>query len=150
MNSNLPNEKTYYDLIADTENTWDIPEDEEIKYFEIEEEVEQIMINLGMNFPLNQRSFEWFIELIMLAIYSPNSWQKDCFESIGNRENLTRERVRQTLYKAAWNNWHKDSKYILEKHFGYPVQAQFEHITPNHIEFVELISNELRKKHIHE
>lgn len=147
MNSNLPNEKTYYDLIADTENIWDIPDDEEIKYFKIEEELEQIMINLGMDSTINHRGFEWLMELIMLAIYQPNSWQDNYLEDIGKKENLTRERVRQILYKAAWNNWHKESRAILEAHFGHPMQTQFKHLKPNHIEFISLISNELRKRH---
>ena len=114
---------------------------------QIETEVSQIMLDLGMDSPINHRSFEWLKELIILAIYHPDGWQNYYLDDIGKRENLTRERVRQMLYKAVSNNWRRESKSILEKHFGYPVQTQFKYVKPNHIEFIELTSDELRKKY---
>lgn len=116
-------------------------------YIKIKTEVAQIMVELNMNPDDEQRSFRWLKELIFLAVYHPNNWQDNYLEDIGKREGLTRERVRQILYKAVWNNWNASSKDILERHFGYSIQTKFRHVKPNHIEFITLISNELRKRH---
>ena len=115
-------------------------------HIDILPELAQIMIDLGFNSNGRQLAFRWLEEIIILAIYYPDTWQDDYLDSIGKRENLTRERVRQILYKAVWNNWNKESKDILEKHFCHPVQTQFKHVKPNHVEFIELIAYELREK----
>lgn len=117
------------------------------KYIEIEIELDQIMLELGMNLLDKRRSFKWLKELIMIAVYSPDGWQNDYLQNIGKRERLTRERVRQMLYKVVWDNWSDNSKKVLDAHFGYPIQTQFEYVKPNHIEFIALISGEICKKY---
>lgn len=117
-------------------------------HIDILPELAQIMIDLGFNSNGRQLAFRWLEEIIILAIFYPDTWQDDYLERIGKRENLTRERVRQILYKAVWDKWSKESKGILEKHFEHPIKTQFKYVKPNHVEFISLISNELRKKHL--
>lgn len=113
------------------------------------EELDQIMTKLGMN-PLGEhRGFKWLKELILIAVSDPDGWQNDFLMNIGKRESITRERVRQILCKAVCDNWSNTSKSILEEHFGYHIQAKFEYVKPNPVEFITLISNELRENHTH-
>ena len=113
---------------------------------EIEYELIQILTDLGME-PVGRRDHLFLKEVILMAIQSPNSWENDYLDCIGRRENISRERVRQMLHKAAWNNWGVDSKELLSKHFGHPIQADFEYVRPNHIELIALISKEFRLKY---
>lgn len=114
-------------------------------YMEIEAELDEILIQLGMNPPGNRREFRWLKEVILLAVHFPSTWQVLYLEMIGKREGITRERVRQILYKAVWDNWNVRSAFALSDHFGHAIQMQFERVKPNHIEFVRLLSEELRK-----
>ena len=113
---------------------------------EIEYELIQILTNLGME-PVGRRDHLFLKEAILMAIQSPNSWETDYLDCIGRRENITRERVRQMLHKAAWNHWRVNSKELLSKHFGHPVQTHFAYVKPNHVEFITLISKEMRTKY---
>lgn len=115
-------------------------------YIDILPELEQIMVDFGINLNGEDSAVKWLTDLIILAIYYPDSWQNDYLDSIGKRENLTHKRVCQMLYKTAWDNWNKEAKAILEAHFGHPIQTQFKYVKPDHIEFISLISDELRKK----
>lgn len=116
-------------------------------HIEIANELDEIMFKSGMDPHGNIRSFMWLKELIMLSIHCPDRWQNNHLEYIGERESLTRERVRQILFKTVWNSWSKESKTILENHFGHTIQTQFRLTKPNHTEFIKLISNELREKY---
>ena len=110
----------------------------------IETEVDHILTELGMN-PLGDKA--WLKEVVLLAVRYPNTWQVRYLEQIGKRECITRERVRQILYKAVWDHWTPQSAHILGNHFGPPIQTQFERVKPTHIEFITLLSEELRKKY---
>lgn len=112
---------------------------------EIEYELIQILTDLGMD-PVGRRDHLFLKEAILMAIQSPNSWENDYLDCIGRRENITRERVRQMLYKAVWNHWGANSKELLSKHFGHPIRTNFEYVKPNHVEFITLISNEMRTR----
>ena len=113
----------------------------------IETELDQILAELGMNSLGEKRDFAWLKEGILLAIRYPNTWQDRYLELIGKREGITRERVRQILYKAVWDGWNIQSAFILNNHFGHPIQTQFEYVRPNHIEIIALLSEELREKY---
>ena len=112
----------------------------------LEDELDIILSKLGMN--PTQRDFAWLKEVILLAIYEPSTWQESYLEMIGKREGITRERVRQILHKTVWDHWTPQSKQILCMHFGTSVPMQFEYVKPNHIEFITLLSGELRKNHL--
>ena len=113
----------------------------------MEQELNQILLELGMDPGGNRREFQWLKEVIGLAVRYPNTWQVRYLDLIGRREGITRERVRQILCKAVWNHWTPRSVHILSEHFGHPIQTQFERVKPNHIEFVSLLSEELRAKY---
>ena len=108
-------------------------------------ELDHILDELNMN--PTHRDFAWLKEVILLAVRYPNTWQVRYLEQIGKREGITRERVRQILYKTVWDHWHVRSAFTLSNHFGYPIQAQFEYVKPNHVEFITLLSEELRRKY---
>lgn len=110
-------------------------------------ELDRIMIKLNTGPLGNRQSYAWLKELILDAVYCPDRWQEDSLTKIGKRESITRERVRQILCKAVCDNWSNQSKSILEEHFGYPLQARFKYVKPDPVEFITLISNELRKKY---
>ena len=109
----------------------------------LEDELDLVLTKLDME-PIF-RDFAWLKEVILLAIYEPSTWQESYLEMIGKREGITRERVRQILHKAVWDHWTPQSKQILCMHFGTSVQMQFDYVKPNHIEFITLLSGELRK-----
>ena len=109
-------------------------------------ELEQILSELCM-VPTDHRDFGWLQEVILMAVRHPVTWELQYAEYIGKRENITRERVRQILHKAVWNNWNVNSKDVLKNHFGADVQINFEYVKPNHVEFIKLIADNLRKKH---
>ena len=113
----------------------------------MEKELNQILLELGMDPGGNRREFQWLKEVIGLAVRRPSTWQESYLEFIGRREGIARERVRQILYKAAWDHWTPRSIHILSEHFGHPIQTQFERVKPNHIEFITLLTEELRKKY---
>lgn len=114
---------------------------------DLETELDHILAELGMNPLGDKRDFALLKEVILLAIRYPNTWQVRYLERIGKREGITRERVRQILYKAVWNHWQPESEHILLAHFGHSIQTQFERGKPTHIEFVALLSVELRDKY---
>ena len=111
----------------------------------MEAELNHILTDLGMS--TTRRDFQWLKEVILLAVHHPDTWQVRYLELIGKREGITRERVRQILYKAVWDHWTPRSVHILSEHFGHPIQTQFERVKPNHIEFITLLSEELREKY---
>ena len=112
----------------------------------LEDELDLILSKLDMN--PTQRDFAWLKQVVMLAIENPSTWEERYLELIGKREGITRERVRQILYKAVCDHWSPQSKQILRTSFGPSIQMQFEYVKPNHIEFITLLSEELRKKHL--
>lgn len=109
-------------------------------------ELEQILSELCMA-PTDHRDFGWLQEVILMAVRDSLSWEAEYAEYIGKRENITRERIRQILHKAVWNNWKADSGEIIKNHFGDNVQMKFEYVKPNHVEFIKLIADNLREKH---
>ena len=113
----------------------------------MEQELNQILLELGMDPGGSRRGFRWLNEVILLAVYQPDTWQESYLDLIGRREGITRERVRQILYRAVWDHWTPKSVQILGNHFGYPIQTQFERVKPTHTEFVSLLSEKLRKKY---
>ena len=114
---------------------------------DLETELDHILAELGMNPLGDKRDFALLKEVILLAIRYPNTWQVRYLERIGKRECITRERVRQILYKAAWDHWTPRSVHILSEHFGHPIRTKFKYVKPNHIEFITLLSEELWKKY---
>ena len=114
---------------------------------DLETELDHILAELGMNPLGDKRDFAWLKEVILLAVRYPNTWQAHYLERIGKREGITRERVRQILYKAVWDHWNVRSAFVLSNHFGHPIQMEFEHVRPNHIELVALLSAECREKY---
>jgi hypothetical protein len=121
-------------------------ENKEKVFAELEAELDQILIELSMA-PEGHRDFGWLQEVILMAVRDPLSWEAEYAEYIGKRESITRERVRQILYKAVWNNWKVDSKDVIKNHFGADVQMNFKYVKPNHVEFIKLIADNLREKH---
>ena len=117
------------------------------KILEIEVELEQILIQLGMDHDGNNRGFRWVKEVTLHAIFHPDCWKENYLELIGKREGVTREHVRQILYKAVWDNWTPKSAHVLGNHFGNPIQTKFECVKPNHIELVTLLSEQLREQY---
>lgn len=113
----------------------------------LEVELNYILTELGMDPLGDKRDFAWLKEVILLAVRYPNTWQVRYLERIGKRECITRERVRQILYKAVWDHWTPQSAHVLSNHFGHPIQTKFKYVKPNHIEFITLLSKELRKKY---
>jgi hypothetical protein len=100
------------------------------------------LTDLGME-PTKRRDHICLKEAILMAVQDPDSWQAGYLEYIGQRENVTRERVRQMLHKAAWKSWSVNSKEVLAGHFNHPIQTDFEYAKPNHIELITLISKEM-------
>lgn len=121
-------------------------ENKEKTFAAIETELAQILNELCMA-PETHRDFGWLQEVILMAVRDPQSWEAEYAEYIGKRESITRERVRQILHKAVWNNWNVNSKDVLKNHFGADVQMNFEYVKPNHVEFIKLIADNLCKKH---
>lgn len=113
----------------------------------LEVELDHILTELGMNPLGDKRDFAWLKEVILLAVRYPNTWHVRYLELIGEREGITRERVRQILYKAVWDHWNVRSAFVLSNHFGHPIQTQFERVKPNHIEFISLLLEKLQEKH---
>ena len=109
-------------------------------------ELEQILSELCMA-PTDHRDFGWLQEVILMAVRDPATWEEEYAEYIGKRANISRERIRQILHKAAWNNWKADSGEIIKNHFGDDVQMNFEYIKPNHVEFISLVADNLREKY---
>ena len=117
------------------------------EYVKMETELDHILAELGMNPLVDKRDFALLKEVILLAIRYPNTWQVRYLERIGKRECITRERVRQILYKAVWDHWTPRSVHILSEHFGHPIRTKFKYVKPNYIEFITLLSEELRAKY---
>ena len=116
-------------------------------YMKMEAELDEILRELGMDPDSECREFQWLKEVILLAVRYPNTWQVRYLERIGKREGITRERVRQILYKAVWDHWNVRSAFVLSNHFGQPIQTQFERVKPTHIEFISLLLEKLQEKH---
>lgn len=110
----------------------------------LEAEICQILIKLRMN-PTYSSNYMCLKDAILIAIDHPNTWQDTYLETIGKQRNVTRERIRQILYKAACDNWNKESKNVLAVHFGRDVQTHFQYAKPNHIEFIEMMANLIRE-----
>lgn len=121
-------------------------ENKEKTFADIETELAEILSELGMASETH-RDFGWLQEVILMAVRDPVTWESQYAEYIGKRENITRERIRQILHKAVWNNWKADSGEIIKNHFGDNVQMKFEYIKPNHVEFISFIADNLRKKY---
>ena len=117
------------------------------EYAKMETELDEILRELGMDPLGDKRDFALLKEVILLAVRYPNTWQARYLERIGKRECITRERIRQILYKTVWDHWNVRSAFVLSNHFGHPIQTQFERVKPTHIELVTLLAKELRNKH---
>ena len=117
-------------------------------YTELESELNQIFTELGME-PNENRAFMWLKELIMIAVRSPAVWSDSYLEDIGKRENLTRERVRQLLWRTAAEKWNfSKGCEVLCNHFGDSVEINFTiKSKPSAEEFVTLLADNLRAKY---
>ena len=115
-------------------------------YIEIEAELDRILTQLGMNPLGNRREFQWLKEVVLHAVFHPDSWKENYLELIGKREGITRERVRQILYKAFWDQWNVRSAFVLSNHFGHSIETKFERVKPNLIEFIALLTEQLLRK----
>ena len=116
------------------------------KTVSLETELNDVMVSLGMD-PEEHRYFAWLRDLVLLAAVHPDSWQDKYLIKIGLVENVTYERIRQILYKTAWDHWSANSKAVLHNHFGESLEISFAFGKPNHEEFILLLSNALRKKY---
>ena len=116
-------------------------------YMKMEAELDEILRELGMDPDSECREFQWLKEVILLAVRYPNTWQVRYLERIGKRECITRERIRQILYKTVGDHWNVRSAFVLSNHFGQPIQTKFERVKPTHIEFISLLLEKLQEKH---
>lgn len=121
-------------------------ENNEIKRIKLEKEVDEILVELNMN-PYEKRDFLWVKEAILLAINNPKTWNELLLEKLGKKVNITRERVRQILEKAVWNNWTRKSSELLVERLGAFIKFDFEYSKPHYGEVVEIILNYLREKY---
>ena len=123
------------------------PADTEIlKRIQMEKALDELLIELNMN-PYERQVFSWVKESALLAINNPETWRDNLLENFGRRANVTRERARQRLEKAAWDNWTLKSKEVFIKRFKEPIKFNFEYSKPHFGEFVTLVSNCLREKY---
>lgn len=118
----------------------------EHKQIQLEAEILEILAKLGI--PAESNATEILKTIILSAVTEAASFDlDDQYDKIGRANQITRERVRQILHKAVWNNWNVNSKDVLKNHFGADVRMNFEYVKPNHVEFIKLIADNLREKH---
>lgn len=116
------------------------------KTIQLETELNDIMVELAID-PEEHRYFAWLRDLVLLAAVHPDSWQDKYLIKIGLVENVTYERIRQILYKTAWDHWSVHAETVLYNHFSHSLQISFAFGKPNHEEFILLLSNALRNKY---
>ena len=116
-------------------------------YFEIEEELNQIFLEMGLGGNGYVKGTAWLKELIMIGVRNPEDLKKDWLEIIGRKNGVTRELVRFSMHKAAADYWKPTTKVIMEKHFGVPLEYKFLYAKPDQIEFVTLLYAKLREKY---
>ncbi len=124
-----------------------ITEDKEKVYSEIEEELNELFIEIGLDGNGYVKGTAWLKELIMIGVQNPEDLKKDWFEIIGQKNGVTRELVRFSTHKAAADHWKPNTKVIMEKHFGAPFEYKFLYVKPNQIEFVTLLYTKFREKY---
>lgn len=118
-------------------------------FAKIESELNQIFTELGMADPRCNRCSSWLKMLILIAIHYPSEWNDGHIEYISRYSNITRERVRQFLWRTAAENWkYSEGREVLCNHFGDSVEINFTiKSKPNAEEFVTLLADNLRAKY---
>ena len=112
-------------------------------YIELESELNQIFLELGMADPRCNRCSSWLKMLIMVAIHYPSEWNMAHIEHISRYANVTHERVRQFLWRK-----YSEGREVLCNHFGDSVEINFMiKSKPNAEEFVTLLADNLRAKY---
>ena len=114
----------------------------------LEAELDEIFAEMDMDSPRHRRGATMLKELILVAVRYPEGWQKGSLEAFGKRHNITRERIRQILWRTAAESWHiKYWKGLCER-FGHDIELKFEIISkPNTKEFVTMFADNLREKY---
>jgi len=117
-------------------------------YMKVKSELDIVFAKLGMDRQGLRRDVILLKELILIAVQYPDCWERMGYsEQIGMHYGITRERVRQIFYKTVWDNWSSESAIVLEKHFDHSIEKNFKCVKPDHVEFVNLLSSNLRKKY---
>ena len=123
-------------------------ENKEKVFAALEVELDEIFAEMEADNPRCRRGAPALKELILVAVRYPESWQKGSLKAFGIRYNVTRERIRQLLWRTASEAWNiKHWKGLCER-FGHPIEVKFEIISkPNTEEFVTLLADNLREKY---
>ena len=123
-------------------------ENKEKVFAEIEAELNEIFAEMGMDNPRYRQGAPMLRELILIAVRYPDGWWNGSYEVFGRRYNITRERIRQILWRTAAESWNiKYWKGLCER-FGHNIELKFEIISkPNTKEFVTLFADNLREKY---
>ena len=123
-------------------------ENKEKVFAALEVELDEIFAEMKVDNPRYRQGASMLKELILVAVRYPESWQKGSLAAFGRRYSITRERIRQILWRTATEVWNiKHWKGLCER-FGHPIELKFEIITkPNTEEFVTLFADNLREKY---
>ena len=123
-------------------------ENKEKVFMELENELDEIFAEMDMDNPRYRQGAPMLRELILVAVRYPDGWWNGSYEVFGRRYNITRERIRQILWRTAAESWNiKYWKGLCER-FGHNIELKFEIISkPNTEEFVTLFADNLREKY---
>lgn len=123
-------------------------ENKEKVFAEVEAELNEIFAEMDMDNQRYRQGASMLKELILVAVRYPENWAKGSYEVFGRRYNITRERIRQILWRTAAESWNiKYWKGLCER-FGHNIELKFEIISkPNTEEFVTLFADNLREKY---
>lgn len=123
-------------------------ENKEKVFAEVEAELDEIFAEMDMDNQRYRQGASMLKELILVAVRYPDGWWNGSYEVFGRRYNITRERIRQILWRTAAESWNiKYWKGLCER-FGHNIELKFEIISkPNTEEFVTLFADNLREKY---
>lgn len=120
----------------------------EDKQIELEAELGEIFAEMETGNPRHRQGVPLLKELILVAVRYPESWEKGSLEAFGRRYGVTRERIRQILWRTAAEIWHIKYRKSLCERFGHPIELKFTVISkPNTKDFVTLFADNLREKY---
>lgn len=123
-------------------------ENKEKVFAALEVELDEIFAEIEADNPRGRRGASMLKELILVAVRYPESWQKGSIEAFGRRYSITRERIRQILWRTAAEAWNIKLWKGLCERFGHSIKVKFEIISkPNTKEFVTLLADNLREKY---
>ena len=104
-------------------------ETKEKVFAELEAELDEIFAEMGMDNPRYRQGASMLRELILVAVRYPDGWWNGSYEVFGRRYNITRERIRQILWRTAAESWNiKYWKELCER-FGHNIELKFEIIS---------------------